>query len=522
MVLQRVYASLICLISLVVFIYLIRFVTHLRSPLQDVPGPTLAIFSRLWYASELHGGRHQHTLLDLHRKHGAVVRYAPNCYSLAPSNVETVRQLYGAGTKFVKTSWYSTWQLPGAPNYFSVQDNEQHAQMRKKATILFSMSSMITYQAFVDDCVEEFCHRMREISVQPEPVMDMGYWYRCFAADAIGKVSWGERLGFLDQGEDIDGLLQNMEEGLLYSCIIGIWSWLHQPLVALSSFLARHRLAKPRGTDAVSFWINGAIRREQRLDQARGKGTMGNAAQAPKHFLKKLFDSPDNFNYNETFMVLSVNIMAGADTTGGTLSNILYLLMRNPGVFTKLRREIDDAWVAGNLSSPITFQQAQSLSYLQAVIQEAFRLEPVIGLVLPRIVPAGGAVIGGRFFPSGSTVGICPSVVHRNKEIFGENADEFYPERWLETDVETLKTMHRALLHFGIGSRTCMGKNVVSTASSSLMRNNRTLMCPRACLKSTRCCQSKFANLTTSSLPSLKARNGRRPTTSSISHKIST
>jgi cytochrome P450 len=195
----------------------------------------------------------------------------------------------------------------------------------------------------------------------------------------------------------------------------------------------------------------------------------------PEHFLKKLLDSPDNFNYNETFMVLSVNVMAGADTTGGTLSNILYLLMRNPDAFEKLRREIDDAWAAGNLSSPVTFQQAQSLPYLQAVIQEAFRLEPVIGLVLPRIVPDGGAEICGRFFPSGSVVGICPSVVHRDKEIFGENADHFYPERWLQTDAERLKMMNRALLHFGTGRRTCMGKNVVSTASGPLLRDDRAL-----------------------------------------------
>lgn len=464
MVFQRAWTSLIFLTFLILLKYLIRFVAHLRSPVRHVPGPKLAVFSRLWYALELRRGRHQHTLLELHRKHGAVVRYAPNCYSLAPSDVETVKQLYGTGTKFIKTPWYSTFQLPGAPNYFSVQDNELHAQMRKKVTNFYSMSGMMAYQDFVDDCVVEFCRRMREISTRPEAVTNIGHWYRCFAADAIGKVSWGERLGFLDCGEDIDGLLQNMEEGLLYSCIVGLWSWLHQPLVSLSSFLARNGLSKPRGTDAVSFWINDAIRREQKSHQANEKNTASDAIQVPEHFLKKLLNSPDKFNYNETFMVLSVNVMAGADTTGGSLSHILYLLMRNPNAFEKLRREIDGAWAAGNLSSPVTFQQAQSLPYLQAVIQESFRLEPVIALVLPRIVPNGGSEICGRFFPSGSTVGICPSVVHRDKEIFGENADHFYPERWLEIDAESLKMMNRALLHFGIGSRTCMGKNVVSAA----------------------------------------------------------
>ena len=64
--------------------------------------------------------------------------------------------------------------------------------MRKKVTYLYSMSGMIAYRAFVNDCIFQICHRIREISVRPGQVMEMGYWYRCFAAHATGKVSGGE------------------------------------------------------------------------------------------------------------------------------------------------------------------------------------------------------------------------------------------------------------------------------------------------------------------------------------------
>ena len=87
MAFQRLWASLILLIFIIVLKHLIRFVAHLRPPLRDVLGPKLAVFTRLWYASELRKDRHQHTLLELQRKHGPVVRYAPDCYKLAPSSV---------------------------------------------------------------------------------------------------------------------------------------------------------------------------------------------------------------------------------------------------------------------------------------------------------------------------------------------------------------------------------------------------------------------------------------------------
>lgn len=58
-------------------------------------------------------------------------------------------------------------------------------------------------------------------------------------------------------------------------------------------------------------------------------------------------------------------------------------------------------------------------------------MHPATGLPLGRVVPDGGATICGRFFPAGTVVGVNSWVAHANKDVFGQDAQVFRPERWL-------------------------------------------------------------------------------------------
>lgn len=51
---------------------------------------------------------------------------------------------------------------------------------------------------------------------------------------------------------------------------------------------------------------------------------------------------------------------------------------------------------------------------------------------LPRIAPEGGLTIGDRTLPEGTIVSVSPWVIHHSKEIWGQDAREFNPTRWLE------------------------------------------------------------------------------------------
>lgn len=74
----------------------------LCDPLRDIPGPGLARFSRLWYLLKIYKGSYEITDINLHKKYGAVVRIAPNEYSI--DDPEAAKIIYGHGSTFVKVS----------------------------------------------------------------------------------------------------------------------------------------------------------------------------------------------------------------------------------------------------------------------------------------------------------------------------------------------------------------------------------------------------------------------------------
>jgi cytochrome P450 len=127
-------------------------------------------------------------------------------------------------------------------------------------------------------------------------------------------------------------------------------------------------------------------------------------------------------------------------------------------VYARLQEEIDRADAEGKLSESVTFAESNTLPYLIAVTKEAMRIHPSVQLCMPRLVPDSGATICGKYFPPGVTVGCNPYIIHRDRRTFGEDADVFSPERWL--DEKRAKEMDKAIITFGAGNRTCVGKNI--------------------------------------------------------------
>jgi cytochrome P450 len=141
---------------------------------------------------------------------------------------------------------------------------------------------------------------------------------------------------------------------------------------------------------------------------------------------------------------------------------MLYL-MTSPHAYNTLVTEIFTAIRSSRISSPITDAEGRSLPYLQAVIKEGLRIyPPVTGLMLKE-VPKGGDTLNGVFVPAGAEIGYCAWGLYRSKKIFGEDAEMFRPERWLEAEGEKLRTMNSTVeLVFNYGKWQCPGKSIAA------------------------------------------------------------
>jgi cytochrome P450 len=141
------------------------------------------------------------------------------------------------------------------------------------------------------------------------------------------------------------------------------------------------------------------------------------------------------------------------------MRHCMYEICRRPDVYKRVQAEVDQYYRQHQLSKGITYKQIQDLPYLTAVCKESMRMSPSIPAQLPRLTPPGGLQVGAYFLPEGTEVGINPITQNRDEEIWGLDADQFRPERWLEE--EKSKWLDSQDFTFGgNGPRMCIGRNI--------------------------------------------------------------
>lgn len=166
------------------------------------------------------------------------------------------------------------------------------------------------------------------------------------------------------------------------------------------------------------------------------------------HELLKVTKDPYTLR-SETLNVL----LAGRDTTASLLSHTFFELARNPRVWQKLQAEV------GELGGKVPdYETLKSMKYVKWVLNESLRLWPVVPAntrlaMRDTVLPLGGGPDekSSILVPKGTPVSYSLWAMHRRKDFFGEDAEEFKPERW-----ETLRPGWE-YLPFNGGPRVCIG-----------------------------------------------------------------
>ena len=145
--------------------------------------------------------------------------------------------------------------------------------------------------------------------------------------------------------------------------------------------------------------------------------------------------------------------------TGNVIRSTMLYLAASPLIYLRLQSEIDTAISSGRASTPIAYNEAKALTYLQAVIYEGIRIHPPNFSLTSKRVPSEGDTLHGQFVPGGTEIAQNSWSLLRNEGIFGKDVDVFRPERFLEVDKEKRVEMERVTeLLFGYGRWMCPGK----------------------------------------------------------------
>ncbi|XP_053668452.1 cytochrome P450 4V2-like [Anopheles marshallii] len=169
--------------------------------------------------------------------------------------------------------------------------------------------------------------------------------------------------------------------------------------------------------------------------------------------LDRLLTTKDDGPLTDTEIVHNIYSIVGAgnDTTAHALGHTCLFLAMHPAVQTQLYQELCE--VFDNLDDAITEQKLKQLSYMDCVLKESLRLAPP-GATVAREAQED-LFIDGQFIPRGTTVVVSLFALHRRKDFWGDDANQFDPKRFLPERSEGRPSF--AFMPFNTGSRNCLG-----------------------------------------------------------------
>lgn len=101
-----------------------------------------------------------------------------------------MKQIYAHGSKFAKSDFYSAFGSPHphTRDMFSEQDIKRHSEKRRAVASLYSLTTLLSYEPFVDAANARLCERLAFLSKEKQPI-SVPQWMQFYAFDVIGEIT---------------------------------------------------------------------------------------------------------------------------------------------------------------------------------------------------------------------------------------------------------------------------------------------------------------------------------------------
>ncbi|KAK2589590.1 hypothetical protein QQS21_012733 [Conoideocrella luteorostrata] len=430
--------------------------------LGHISGPTSAGFSKWWLARAVRGGRSHLDFYEVCQKYGSVARVGP-CH-LITSDPDLMKRMLNVRTAYKRSDWYDGMRLdPAKDNVLSMRNDALHSDLRSKMAAGYSGKEVDNLEARIDQNILALVDLLESKYVSLDKPFDFGRKAQYFTLDVISDLAFGRPFGDLATDSDVHEYISTSELNMPSVMLTTVFPWL-MTLLAFPLF----KSVMPSEKDAVGIGRTMAIAKEVASER------FGPHRKVQKDMLGSFVAR--GLTQSEAESEILMQILAGSDTTATAIRATLLHIITNPRVLNKLLSEIESAdpgWPV------ISDAAARRMPYLQAVVKEGLRIwPPVVGL-MAKEVPQGGDTFKGVFLPEGTRIGYCAWGIFRKKEVWGQDADEFKPERWMDASPTKRKEMDETLdLVFGYGRWQCLGRNVAQMELNKIFVEVRATLAP--------------------------------------------
>jgi hypothetical protein len=117
---------------------------------------------------------------------------------------------------------------------FTSIDEVFHARLRRATSNAYAMSSLVQFEPFVDSAIREFLIQLHDRYVddgKDDKILDLGEWLQLFAFDVICELTFSKRMGFVEDGEDVESIISKLQWVLDYAAVVSTSIMRHPPVL---------------------------------------------------------------------------------------------------------------------------------------------------------------------------------------------------------------------------------------------------------------------------------------------------
>lgn len=470
--LAATFAAIICGVKHGLYLVVYRAFFH---PLSSFPGPKLGAVT-YWYEvyyDWFHGpyrGRNEWHIQKLHQKYGPIVRRSPDELSIRDPDWFDVWFTSGRRDK---------WSREGESSNRAIQatlSRDEHKLRRGAMTRFFSKRSLLTLEPLLVDKIEELSKAI-EPYAGTDRILHAGDAFGALTLDIMSEYCFGETFGCLQKPnfapktkavfyEIFEGIPMLKCWGIIVSTMFGLPKWILLVLnPAIANFLDLRADVDAKVAKLNAQWHqdypNGG---QQEIAHAE----KGYAGRKNRTIFYDILNSPSlpaeekslNRLAEEAFGIF----VAGGDTTGRAVTNLMYHLHANTLWLQRVRAELATVMPERDRLPP--YSKLEGLPVYNACVKEMLRISSLITDRIPLVEPENTVMYGDWAIPPGTAVTMSLCDIHYDPSIYPEPG-VFKPERWLtvkETGQGLEKCFEKGGQHlekyfvpFSRGTRGCIG-----------------------------------------------------------------